>query len=51
MPFIARWMELEVIIRRKINQIEKDIYHMIFLIYGISMNLFTKQQPTHRLRK
>ena len=51
MPFIATWMELEVIILREINQIEKDIYHMMFLIYGILMNLFTKQQQTHRLRK
>ena len=33
------------------NKSEKDIYHMIFLMYGILMNLFTKHQQTHRLRK
>ena len=31
-------MELEVIILREINQIEKDIYHMIFLRYGILLS-------------
>ena len=53
MPFAATWMQLEIIILSEISQKEKDIYHMISLICGISnitqMNLFTKQ--THRHRK
>ena len=39
----------------KSSQKEKDKYHMISLICGISnmtqMNLFTKQKQTHRHRK
>ena len=47
MPFAATWMDLEVIVLSDVSQKEKDKYHMILLICGISktlkMNLLTKQ--------
>ena len=56
MPFAATWVDLQIIILSEVSQTEKDKYHMISLIYGvlkkmIQMNLFTKQNQTHRLRK
>ena len=33
MPFPATWMDLEILLLRKVNQ--KDKYHMISLICGI----------------
>ena len=35
MPFAATWMQLEIMILCKVNQKEKDKYHMIPLICGI----------------
>ena len=35
MPFAATWMYLEIITLSKVNQNEKDKYHMISLICGI----------------
>ena len=36
MPFTATWMELETLILSEVSQKEKDKYHMISLICGIS---------------
>ena len=49
MPFAVTWMDLEIVILCEVSQTEKDKYHMISLICGISkkmvqMNLFTKQK-------
>ena len=48
MPFAATWMDLEIIILRKLNKKESGKYHMISLICGISnmvqMILFAKQK-------
>ena len=38
MPFSATWMDLEIIILSEVSQKEKDKYHMISLICGISKN-------------
>ena len=38
MPFAATWMDLEIIILSEVSQKEKDKYHMISLICGISKN-------------
>ena len=38
MPFAAIWMDLEIIILSEVSQKEKDKYHMISLICGISKN-------------
>ena len=38
MPFAATWMDLETLILSKVNQKEKDKYHVISLIYGIQKN-------------
>ena len=50
MPFVATWMDLEIIILSKVSQ--KDKYHMISLTCGIKnmtqMNLLFKQKQTHR---
>ena len=35
MPFAATSMDLEITILGEVSQIEKDIYHMKSLIYGI----------------
>ena len=35
MPYVATWMDLEVIILNEVSQAEKDKYHMISLICGI----------------
>ena len=35
MPFVATWMQLEIIIRSEVSQKEKDKYHMISLVCGI----------------
>ena len=46
MPFAATQMDLEIIIRSEVSQIEKDKYHMISFIYGIQkndINLFTER--------
>ena len=58
MPFVAIWMDLEIIILSEVSQTEKDNYHMILLICGIlkkkkktQMNLFPNQKQTHKHRK
>ena len=35
MPFVATWMDLEIIILSEVSQKEKDKYHMISLTCGI----------------
>ena len=53
--FAATWMDLEIITLSKVNQAEKDKYHMISFICEIlkmlQMSLFTKQKQNHRFRK
>ena len=34
-PFVATWMQLEIIILSEVSQKEKEKYHMISLICGI----------------
>ena len=35
MPFVATWIQLEIIILSEVRQKEKGKYHMISLTYGI----------------
>jgi hypothetical protein len=35
LSFAGKWMELENIILREVNQVQKDKGHMFSLIYGI----------------
>ena len=35
MPFVATWMDLEIVMLSEVSQKEKDKYHMISLICGI----------------
>ena len=35
MPFVATWMDLEIIVLSEVSQTEKDKYHMIPLICRI----------------
>ena len=54
MPFAATWKHLEIIILSEFCQKEKDKYHMIPLICGLSdmiqMNLSINQKLNHRHR-
>ena len=34
-PFVATWMDLDIIILSEVSQIDKNEYHMISLICGI----------------
>ena len=36
MPFVATWLELEIVIPCEVSQAKEDKYHVISLIYGIS---------------
>ena len=38
LPFVTTWMDLEGIMPSEISQIEKDKYHMTFLICVICKN-------------
>ena len=38
-PFVATWMDLEIIILSEISQTEKDKYHMILFICEIEKNV------------
>ena len=50
MPFVATWVNLEIVIRSEVSQTQKNKYHMLLLMHGIlggkgvPMNLFTKQK-------
>ena len=48
-------MRIEITMQSEVSQTEKDRYHMISQYEGtktmIQMNLFTKQQQNHKLRK
>ena len=35
MPFVATWVDLEIVILSEVSQTQKDKYHMISLICGI----------------
>ena len=35
MPFLATWLDLEIVTLSEVSQTEKDKYHMILLICGI----------------
>ena len=48
LPFATMWMELECITPSEISQSEKDKYHVISLICGISE---TKQRKKERIKK
>ena len=53
--FAATWMDLEIIILRQVSQKGKDISYDIIYVCNLKkmmqMNLFTKQEQPHRLRK
>ena len=45
MPFVATWMELEILILSEISQKEKDRYHM----FTYNRNLiYSTNEPFHR---
>ena len=41
--FVVRWMDLESVIQSEVSQKEKNKYHMLTHIYGIS----NKQKKNH----
>ena len=50
MPFVATWMNLEIIILSKVSQKEKEKYHMIWLICAIKIwQKWTYPQNRNRL--
>ena len=38
MPFAATWMDLEIVIQRKVSQKEKNKHHVMSFIRGIQKN-------------
>ena len=52
MPFVATWIELEILILSEVSQIEKDRYHMMSLICRIQnmaqMSLSAEQKQTDK---
>jgi hypothetical protein len=36
MPFVEKWIELEIMMLREISQSHKDKYHVFSLVCGIS---------------
>ena len=38
MPFVATWIDLEIIILSEVSQAENDKYHMILLVCGTPKN-------------
>ena len=54
MPFVATWIDLEIIILSEVSQTGRQISYDITYMWNlkkIPMNLFTKQKQTHRHRK
>ena len=56
MPFVATWMELDIVRLSDVSQTEKEKFHMTSLVCEIEeeimqMYLLTKQKETHKLRK
>ena len=51
MSFAATWMDLETTILSEVSQIKTNIIYMFYLKNMIQINLFTKQQQTHRHSK
>ena len=35
MPFAVIWIDLEITVLSEVSQTEKDVYHMLLLIFGI----------------
>ena len=52
MPFAAIWMGLEFIVLSEVSQTETNMTLLICgILKKIQINLFTKQNQTHRYRK
>ena len=53
MPFVATWIDLEIIILSEVNQrqISYDIIYMWDIKKIIQMNLFTKQKEVYKHAK
>ena len=56
MPFVATWMELDIVRLSDVSQTEKEKFHMTSLVCEIEeeimqMYLLTKQKETHKLRE
>ena len=35
MPFVARWVSLQIVILSEVSQAQKNKYHLLLLMYGI----------------
>ena len=53
MPFVATWIDLEIIIPSEVSRKRRQIPYDITYIWNLKYdtNLFTKQKQTHRHRR
>ena len=55
MPFAATWIDQEIVILSEVSQTEKHKYMITHIMWNLKkmvpMNLFKKQNQTHRHRK
>ena len=49
MPFVATWMDLQIIVLSEVSQKQKDKYHILTHIYGIQKD--STNDPTCRAAK
>ena len=50
MPFVATWMQLEILLLSEVSQKEKDITYIWNLIYGTNVPIYRKEMNSRTWR-